>query len=192
MKLPFLSLLFLICTTLQAQELDWLKNSTSENSFSTHRFYASTYHDGHFYFAGDFWKDLTIDNFHIEITDDIHDGFIIKMDESGTASQLWHFASDDYIRINKVVVNPVSESLIVVGQFRTNLIYNGDEWNTPFFIDGFVMSLQLNGTLNWMKEVDSDNEFSFASGEALGIDDQGNIFVAFEAGGMVSMEKSIF
>lgn len=191
-RIVYLLLVFCFCTSVFSQDLDWLKNSTSNDVFTSHSFYASCQHNDDFYFAGDFWKDLTIDGVNIEIAGDLGNGFILKMDKAGTASGLWHFKSDDYVRINSIEVNPVSKALIVTGNFNQNLIYDDEEWNVDFYSKGFIMSINTDGSLIWMKEISPLNEFSFAIGNGIAIDDQGNIFVGFEAGGEIEIESQNF
>jgi len=194
-KSTTLSFLFFSIHLLAAQEnisVDWLKNSASNDIYTTHSFYTSTYHDGNFYLAGDFWKDLSIDEHHIEIEDDIADGFIFKIDENGNASQLWHFESAHYARINNIAVNPVTSSLIIVGSFSTNLVFNNYDWNTPYFGDGFVMSIDLDGTFNWIKEIDSATETSSAGAATLAFDQAGNIYFTAGVFGSASIEEQAF
>ena len=189
-KLSFYILFSCISYSIFAQELDWLKNSTSNDVFTSHQFYAAAQHNDDFYFAGDFWKDLTIDGQNISISDDIADGFILRMDATGTASALWHLRSTDYVRINQIAVNPVSGALIATGNYRNNLIYDGQVWTTPFFSNGFVMSIRADGTVDWFKDIITQNNASFASGEGLAIDEAGNIFVGIEAGGTVAIDST--
>ena len=187
---------YLICScfslSLFAQELDWLKNSTSVSNFTTHSFYCSTQHNNDFYFAGDFWPDLTIDGVNIEVGLDTGNGFIIKMDESGTSSGLWHFESNNYVRISKMEVNPVSGNLIVVGSYRENLNYNNDSWEALFYGNGFIMSIFPDGTLDWMREIEGQTETSGGGGNGIAIDQDGNIYIGMTAYGTVIIDNQSF
>ena len=172
--------------------MDWLKNSTSNGFNTTHSFKTSTQHNDDFYFAGDFWRDLTIDGLSIEIGSESANGFILKMDESGTASGLWPFKSSNYVRINAIEVNPVSGSLIATGYYRENLIYNNQVWNATFYANGFVMSINPDGTLDWIKQIEPQDESSVTGGAGLTIDDEGNIFVEIGATGNVNIDDQSF
>ncbi len=185
-------LISLIFLSANAQELDWLKSSTSDDVFTSHSFYTSTKHDGYFYHAGDFWKDLTIDNFHIDILGDNGNGFIIQMDETGLTSGLWALQSENYVRINKIEANPVSGTIIATGNFRNNLVFDDQEWTAPFYSNGFIMSIRPDGTLDWIQEMVPQDETSFAFGEGLAIDEFGDIYVAIESRGSVEIDDTIF
>lgn len=175
-----------------SQALDWLKTSTSNEVFTSHSFYASARYNNDFYFAGDFWKDLTIDEQNIAINDDIQDGFVVRLDETGAASALWHFKSSDYVRINKIAFNTVSETLIITGYYRKNMFYEEEAWYTPFFANGFVMSVHPDGALDWFKALEPQNDFSSISGEGLAVDAFGNIYLGLEVIGTVQVEEQVF
>ena len=174
------------------QDLSWLKNSTSNDVFTSHSFYTSTQFNNEFYFAGDFWKDLTIDGVNITIGQENGNGFVIKMDESGASSALWHLKSNGYVRINKIKGNPITGNLILTGYYSDNLVYNDEEWIAPNFSNGFVMSILPDGTLDWIKLIAPQNNISFASGRGLAIDSQGNIFVGFSASGTIEIDSETF
>lgn len=191
-------LLFVFCllsNISQTQTLEYLEKSTSVDMSTSHNFHASAYNDGYFYLAGEFWKDIAFGNFSIAFPageDDMVWSFILKVSEEGEVVDLWHFESDEYTRINQLVFDPSGETLTIVGQYRTNMIYNGSELNTAFVADGFVMNLNVDGSLNWSKQVIAQSNTSFASGEGLAIDANGNIFVGLEAGGTVDLEGTVF
>lgn len=175
-----------------AQDLAWLKNSTSNDVFTSHSFYTSTQYNNDFYFAGDFWKDLTIDGVNITIGQEDGNGFVIKMDENGQSTALWHLESDGYVRINKIVGNPVSGTLILTGYYGTNLVYNNEEWIASNFSNGFIMSIFPDGSLDWIKQFEPQSNVSSAGGTSLAIDGQGNIFVCIAAFGDLIIENQSF
>lgn len=175
----------MMCFHTIAQEIEWLEKSTSNDMFTTHRFYSDTNDGTHFYFAGDFWKDIIFDGLSIQIEDDLADSFILKLDNKGNASSLWHFASQEYVRINSINYNNSSSSLIITGYYRQDMTYNGTRYTGQDFT-GFIMSLTPEGEVEWM------NEFlpvgsSYAVGSMLISDEFGNNYAGISAGGIVDI-----
>ncbi len=197
MKIPtFILVLILSPSILFSQALDFLDQSTSDDPFTSHSFHASAYHDGYFYLGGEFWKDITFGNFSIPLlagAEGAHRGFIVKVSASnGEVEDLWEFRSQEFVRINKIEIDSANESLLITGQFRENISYQNEEWDTPFFADGFIMSLNVEGSLNWLQQIYSQSELSFASGESIVMDDAGNIFVGLEFFGTVEIDGQSF
>lgn len=185
-------LIFFNITAFFAQDLAWLKNSSAENIYTNHSFYASCEYNNDFYFAGDFWPDMTIDGVNISVGLETSNAFIIKMNASGVSSSLLHLKSDDYVRINKLEVNPVSGSIIAIGNFRNDLSFDNESWEAPYYTKGFIMSIHPDGTLDWMKEIEPQSNVSFSSGGGLAIDEMGNIFVGMESFGKIKIEDESF
>ncbi len=180
---------------LTSQSLEFLDKSTSEDIFTTHDFHASTYHDGFFYLAGEFWKDISFQNFSLSLpagVDDEKHAFILKLNDVGQVEDLWHFESDSYVRINQMEVDPSTNMLTIVGQFRESLVYQDTSLNTDYGGEGFIMNMDLNGGLNWTKSLHTKSPTSFSSAEGMALDQSGNIFVGFEIFGEVELDGELF
>ena len=97
-----LFLLCILCSNLLfAQVPSWLKKSTSVGTFTTHSFHSSIYFDDHYYWSGDFWKDICFDEECIALPADasLANAFLLKTNTEGKAVDLWHFKSTNYLRI---------------------------------------------------------------------------------------------
>jgi hypothetical protein len=170
-----------------AQTLEFLDQSTSDNVFTSHQFNVSVYHDGHFYIAGSYWQDISFGSFSLSLPNsDTRHSFILKVSETGEVEDVWEFSSQEFARINQMVVNPLDKTLTIIGGFWKNIIYDNVELSTSFFGDGYVMNLNLDGSLNWVKQLASQNVNSFSFGEAVTVDKVGNLYVGFEMFGTLN------
>jgi len=172
-----------------AQSTDWLKKTESDDVFTSYSFHNSIYHNGHYYWTGDFWKDVYFDDLHIEIpaNADIQNGFMLKTDEDGNAIDLWHFASSDYLRVTDIAANPVNQNLVLIGYYRESMTFNDFTVVSPNPNEGFVMEITEDGTVNWIQKIETLDDVSSSGGSALGIDSQGNVYTAFSTFGNVQV-----
>jgi hypothetical protein len=190
-------LLFLFCfltTSIYtfAQDFDWVKQSTSVNNFTSHSIFSIEESDQDFYIAGDFWTDISFDNVNFSIQSDVADGFILKINSIGDALSFWHFESSGYVRINKILKNSISGSLIATGYYNNDLTFENNYWESEYFSNGFIMSIEEDGSIEWISNFEGQNEVSSGSGDGLAVDKEGNIYVGIEAFGNVEIDDQLF
>ena len=195
LKMRQILLFFLFLTSLNthAQSTDWLKKTEADGFFTSHSFHNSVYFNGHYYWTGDFWKDIYFDDLQVSLEEgvDIQNGFMLKTDEDGNAVDLWHFASSDYLRITDMEVNPVSQTLILAGYYRTDMTFNDFSVPAPNPGEGFIMEINEVGQVNWFQKVETLDDFSSSGANTIGIDSQGNIYAAFSTFGNLQIGETV-
>ena len=192
MRQILLLILFLISLNTHAQTTDWLKKTESDGFFTSHSFHNSVYFNGHYYWTGDFWKDIYFDDLHVSLEEgvDIQNGFMLKTDEEGNAVDLWHFASSNYLRITDMEVNPVSQTLILAGYYWEDMSFNSFSAPNPSPFEGFIMEVNEAGEVNWFQKVETLDDTSSSGANAIGIDSQGNIYAAFSTFGNIQIGET--
>ncbi len=194
-QLPFLICycFFSMVANLSSQSnLEWLIKSEANVPNTTHGIYDSGASPEYYFAAGDFWPAIVFDDIELEGKNGTADGFVAKIDEEGNTVDVWHFESSNYVRINKIEYHHQSESMIIVGQFREDFAFKDFEIDPDYWGHGFVMSVSLDGDMQWFRHIAATNEFSFASGEGLAIGDNGLIYVGFEAFGQIELDNIFY
>ncbi len=193
MRQILLFLLLTISLNTYAQSTDWLKKTESDGFYTSHSFHNSVYFNGHYYWTGDFWRDVYFDDLQVSLQEgvDIQNGYMLKTDEDGNAVDLWHFASSNYLRITGMKVNPVSQNLVLVGYYWDDMTFNDFTAASDNGNEGFVMEVTEEGTVEWFQKVETLDGFSSSNGTAIGVDSQGNIYAAFSTFGNLQIGETV-
>lgn len=190
-KLPlFLILCFLFTKHSFSQNLAWLSTSNTSNNNGNYSLYGSDYINGSFFHCGDFWKDVIIEGVSFTAENNTPDGFILQTNKDGDAINFMHFKSKEYVRINDIVINEKTGSIIATGNYNENMSYDGQQWSSDYLTVGFIMSLKEDGDLEWIQFVEPTNNVSFGIGQSIAVDEDGNIYVGIDAGGIVSIDET--
>jgi len=193
MRELLVSIILFISFNGYSQTTDFLKKTESDGPFTTHSFHNSIYFNGHYYWTGDFWRDIYFDDLHAFMpqASDTQNGFILKMDEDGNAVDLWHLASIDYLRITDIEVNPVNQTLVLIGFYRVGMEFNDFTVDSPNPNEGFIMEITEEGEVNWFQKVETLDDFSSSGGMALGVDSQGDIYASFSTFGNIQIDETV-
>ena len=175
-----------------AQE-SWLKASSSQAPFTSHRFYDGTYRGEYFYWWGDLWRDVIFDDFSASIPsdDDTHDAFLLQTDVIGNVQNLIHLSGSGYERVEGMTFG-TDGTFWITGFFSEVLEMPGLSLSSTGFYDGFILQLQPDGSIVQAFHFPMDDFMGAINFRSIKMDQEGNLWVCANFAGSITLNETTY
>jgi hypothetical protein len=170
-KSLFILLLTIAAFSAKAQEWQWVKHISSENSIDAKSIAIDA--QGNTYVTGVFGKSITFDGVVITSEQAIN-GFIAKYNNNGDLIWAKKLGEGNTFQSKDIVADDAG-NVYVTGHFRETVTIGTITLTGSASLGAFITKLDTDGNVLWAKQISSDDDLSNGS---LALDNNGHLYIA--------------